>query len=521
MSKTNKNKNENDSIKFDNNNSNNNSEEEEYENSSIITDINAHNYFYINNIGNSYPHKQSEFAKKVFSKNSSSEEEESENSSFEINEKKEEYGSNGLIIKNKKSDKKLRFYFDNKEIEYTFVTKDENEFFSSIYFINKFIDVEFFNSIQPKESINIKKIFNIKMKKFSKRNINDEIFNKISLILGGLKNYIFFYNNNKINFINKNNNNENEFYLYEVIEDRFLFQLVYGKDYLNKINFDEALKIIDNPQKIRYLDLAEKIDMQNKLNNKLNVLLNQKKQQENSFNKSLEYRKNVDNSKINQEKLNKIKKEQNLLKSKIEKNYDEINKKNSELKNLENLIEKLENNKKNINIECDESNKKYKKILEENFELMNKFNLIQNKINMIKSSYFLIPELSKFNEEEEENVQENIEIDGFVFEEIPNKKITNLINKRDYLNSLYNNQLCENCHIKFKSIIFDKCRHLYLCKSCYEQELSREKEHLKCIKCGNEGTQIQEVNYFEPENNHKKIINDESEEEEEEEEEFK
>jgi hypothetical protein len=152
---------------------------------------------------------------------------------------------------------------------------------------------------------------------------------------------------------------------------------------------------------------------------------------------------------------------------------------------------------------------------------MNKFNLIQNKINMIKSSYFLIPELSKFNEEEEENVQENIEIDGFVFEEIPNKKITNLINKRDYLNSLYNNQLCENCHIKFKSIIFDKCRHLYLCKSCYEQELSREKEHLKCIKCGNEGTQIQEVNYFEPENNHKKIINDESEEEEEEEEEFK
>jgi hypothetical protein len=183
------------------------------------------------------------------------------------------------------------------------------------------------------------------------------------------------------------------------------------------------------------------------------------------------------------------------------------------LKKFEEFNEKLENNKNFINNECEESNKKYKQILQENFELNNKFNLIENKINMIKSSYFLIPELSKFNEEEEENIQENIEIDGFIFEEIPNKKITNLINKRDYLNSLYNNQLCENCHIKFKSIIFDKCRHLYLCKDCYEQELSREREHLKCIKCGNEGTQIQEVNYL----NNKKIINDESEEEEEEE----
>ena len=515
MSKTNK-KNENDSIKFENNSNNNSSEDE---NSSIITDINANDYLYINNLNNNnYVHKQSEFGKKVFSKNSSFEEEESENSSFDFNEKKEIFGSNGLIIKNKKSDKKIRFYYDNKEIEYTFVTKDENEFFSSIYFIKKFIDVEYFNSIEPKELINIKKIFNIKMKKFSKRNSNDEIFKKISLILGGLKNYIFFYNNNNINFLKKNNNflNENDFYLYEIIEDKFLFQLIYGKDYLNKINFDEAMKIIKNPQKIRYLDLAEKIDKQNKLNSKLNVLLEQKKQQENSFNKSLEYRKNVDNSKLNEEKLNKIKKEQNQLKIKIEKNYEEINKKKIELKKFEEFNEKLENNKNIINNECEESNKKYKQILQENFELNNKFNLIQNKINMIKSSYFLIPELSKFNEEEEEeNIQENIEIDGFIFEEIPNKKITNLINKRDYLNSLYNNQLCENCHIKFKSIIFDKCRHLYLCKDCYEQELSREREHLKCIKCGNEGTQIQEVNYLEK--NNKKIINDESEEEEEEE----
>ena len=496
MSKTNK-KNENDSIKFENNSNNNSSEDE---NSSIITDINANDYLYINNLNNNnYVHKQSEFGKKVFSKNSSFEEEESENSSFDFNEKKEIFGSNGLIIKNKKSDKKIRFYYDNKEIEYTFVTKDENEFFSSIYFIKKFIDVEYFNSIEPKELINIKKIFNIKMKKFSKRNSNDEIFKKISLILGGLKNYIFFYNNNNINFLKKNNNlNENDFYLYEIIEDKFLFQLIY------------------NPQKIRYLDLAEKIDKQNKLNSKLNVLLEQKKQQENSFNKSLEYRKNVDNSKLNEEKLNKIKKEQNQLKIKIEKNYEEINKKKIELKKFEEFNEKLENNKNIINNECEESNKKYKQILQENFELNNKFNLIQNKINMIKSSYFLIPELSKFNEEEEEeNIQENIEIDGFIFEEIPNKKITNLINKRDYLNSLYNNQLCENCHIKFKSIIFDKCRHLYLCKDCYEQELSREREHLKCIKCGNEGTQIQEVNYLEK--NNKKIINDESEEEEEEE----
>jgi hypothetical protein len=154
---------------------------------------------------------------------------------------------------------------------------------------------------------------------------------------------------------------------------------------------------------------------------------------------------------------------------------------------------------------------------------MNKNNLIQNKINTLKSSYFLIPELNKFfeDEEEEEQKQENIEIDGFVFEAIPNKKIINLKNKIDYLNSLYNQQLCENCHIKFKSIIFDKCRHLYLCKNCYEQELSREKEHLKCIKCGNEGTQIQEINYFSMENNYKNIIFDENEEEEEEEEEYK